>query len=208
MNCPCFIPVLNTSNFLYLCFASYTEAVYQLDKFSKAQHFVQLMSMTRTTNQTLHNLFLKNGLHKAVSQINSVGLPSNIFVQVLAPFSTNIFTSLSCLPLSCSTYLKIQCTHIIFSFSSFSINFQNVSTIDAHPFTMATLPPDAINILKSIQGLLPGLIKAVANLKKLCSTSRKRSLGKTPTILPSATVSTVAEDSDEDSDSDASNGPD
>ena len=76
---------------------------------------------------------------------------------------------------------------------------------------MVTLPPDAVDILKSIQGLLPALIKAVADLKKLCSNSRKRSAGKCTTVAAVSIASAAPEDalnSDEDSDSDASNGPD
>jgi hypothetical protein len=68
-----------------------------------------------------------------------------------------------------------------------------------------TLPPDAVDILKSIQGLLPALIKAVADLKKLCSNLWRGPAAKCATVAAIAVASAAPEDAlnrDEDSDFD------
>jgi len=145
--------------------------------------------------------------HEAISRVESVGLPSNIYVQVLSPLFGNVFTSLSCNTLSCNSYLQIHRSHIIFSLASYNITLQEVSSLDTHPFTLATLPPDAAKIWTSLQSLLAQVSGSVAQLQKLSSSSRK----KNPTAKASSLRNGGADDADGDSaisDSDASDGPD
>lgn len=77
--------------------------------------------------------------YESISEAHSVGLSSNVYVKVYASFAGAIFTSIACPTLACATYLQIPRTHIVFSLASYPIERQDITSADAHPFTMITL---------------------------------------------------------------------
>lgn len=90
--------------------------------------------------------------HEWLPSIDSVGTPSYINIQVFRPFANNIYSSLSCPTLHCSTFLRIPGTHILFSLASCTnIMRQKISSANGHPVSLITLCQFSIGILDKLR---------------------------------------------------------
>ncbi|TFK60394.1 hypothetical protein BDN72DRAFT_779478 [Pluteus cervinus] len=140
----------------------------------------------------------KGAKHESVDEITSPGLPSFIYIQLYSQFGPGIFTSLSCSSLSSGTFLQIPRTHLLFSFAGFNITRQDLTTADAHPFSMITLCSQSYDIHHRLAARAAEVALSVDILK-----AKKAQLVSTDNIVPLRNVD-VNMDIDDSSDSDDS----
>lgn len=113
--------------------------------------------------------YYRGAQHEAVTELKSSGLPSYVYIQVYAPFSGAIMSSLSCPSLATTTFLQIPRTHILFSLASYGMSWTEVTSADAHLFTMLTLGPETFAIFSTFLRHAHDFKTAVQVLKGLLS---------------------------------------
>ncbi|KAJ7736423.1 hypothetical protein B0H16DRAFT_1730764 [Mycena metata] len=84
-------------------------------------------------------MYTKNTHHDWIPSTTSVGSPSYVSAFVYKPLSGNIFSSMACESLACSTVIHFPRTHILFSLASYDITRQAIPTVEGYPHSLATL---------------------------------------------------------------------
>ncbi|KAH7917618.1 hypothetical protein BV22DRAFT_933203 [Leucogyrophana mollusca] len=91
--------------------------------------------------------------HEYVPSVHRIGIASYINVRVYRFSHGSTYSSMSCLSLGCSAFLRVSPTHIIFSFGSVSshLNIAALSSDAAHPLKMVTLCPWSASVMKTLR---------------------------------------------------------
>ncbi|KAG6914658.1 hypothetical protein DXG01_016095 [Tephrocybe rancida] len=111
--------------------------------------------------------------HEAVKELQSVGHASYVYIQLYAPFgSPAYFQSLACESLSSSTFLQMPRAQIIFLLAQYTITKHELRSTDAHPFNVATLGPEAVQIHSGLATALSNVTAAVQLLNCLTLTRK------------------------------------
>ena len=92
----------------------------------------------------------KGAKHEWLPSTDSVGIPSYINIQVYRYLTQNVFSSVACAILHCSTFLLIPATYILFSLASCSqITRQDLST-NGHPLILITFCSFSLSMFNTL----------------------------------------------------------
>lgn len=128
----------------------YCRLVYQVN----ADHFPIVLTMySKSTN------------HDWIPLANSVGTPSYIYVQAYQPFGGAMFSSMCYQKLSCSTFLQIPRTHILFSLASFP-RIQRQEVAGDNPVLLVTLCKDSFELYEAFHRQRNALHLSIQELGK------------------------------------------
>lgn len=109
----------------------------------------------------------RGGKHEWVSAVDNIGVTSYINIQAyLLLAGTPVVSSISCIPLACTTFLRVPPSHILLSLAEYQndLHRQDVISPAASPVTLITLPPGAVMLLSRISDRRADLQRAVRDI--------------------------------------------
>ncbi|GLB36846.1 putative ulp1 protease family, C-terminal catalytic domain [Lyophyllum shimeji] len=111
----------------------------------------------------------KSARHEWITSADSLGILSNVYVRLFAPFGgENMFTSMACRDLASSTILQIPRTHILLSLASSTkaLTWSDIQTASGHPLSLLTLCPFSTSIFQQFSRRRDELYAGLKVLKK------------------------------------------